>query len=115
MDKEPRSPISDISRTMRVALHGPATQIRLLRLNPSSTDSNITASLDVWDKDSAPSYYAVSYVCGTPPAQNIITVNRQAVLVRDHCFEALQQTNLHFPGSYVWVDAIYSNQDDLAE
>ena len=115
MSEEPGSTISDISRTTRVAFHDPATQIRLLHLNPSSTDDHISATLDVWDKDSAPSYYAISYVCGTSPARNVITVNCEAVLVRDNCFEALQQTNLHFPGSYVWVDAICINQNDLAE
>jgi len=115
MDEKPGSPISDISRTTRVAFHDPATQIRLLHLDPSSTDDNISATLDVWDKDSAPSYYAISYVCGTSPAQNVITVNDQAILVRDKCFEAVQQTNLHFPGSYVWVDAICINKNDLAE
>lgn len=69
----------------------------------------------MWDKDSAPSYYAISYVCGTSPARNVITVNSQVVLVRDNCFEALQQTSLHFPGCYVWVDAICINQHDLTE
>jgi len=115
MNEEPGSPISDISRTTRVAFHDPATQIRLLHLDPSSTDDNISATLDVWDKDSAPSYNAISYVCGTSPARNGITVNDQTVLVRDNCFEALQQTNLHFPGCYVWVDAICINKNDLAE
>lgn len=115
MSEEPGSPISDISRTTQMAFHDPATQIRLLQLDPGSTDDNISATLDVWDKDSAPSYYAVSYVCGTSPARNVITVNSQVVLVRDNCFEALQQTSLHFPGCYVWVDAICINQNDLAE
>lgn len=31
------------------------------------------------------------------------------------CATTLQQTDLHFPGSYVWVDAICINPDDLAE
>jgi hypothetical protein len=115
MSEEPGSPIGDISRTTRVAFHDPATQIRLLRLDPSSNGDVISATLDVWDKDSAPSYNAISYVCGTSPARNEITVNGQAVLVRDNCFEALQQANLHFAGSYVWVDAICINQNDLAE
>lgn len=115
MSGEPGSPIGDISHTTRVAFHDPKTQIRLLYLDSDSTEDNISAALDVWDKDSAPSYNAISYVCGTSPARNVITVNRQAVMVRDNCFEALQQANMHFPGSYVWVDAICINQNDLAE
>lgn len=115
MSEEPGSPIGDILRTTRVAFHDPATQIRLLHLELGSTDDNISAMLDVRDKDSAPSYNAISYVCGTPPARNVITVNGQAVQVRDNRFEALQQTTLHFPECYVWVDAICINQNDLAE
>jgi hypothetical protein len=109
------SPIGELSGSTRVAFRDPATQIRLLRLDPDSTDDDISATLDVWDKDSAPPYYAVSYVCGTSPARNAIEVNGLMVQVRDNCFEALQQTILHFPGSYVWIDALCINQDDLAE
>jgi hypothetical protein len=96
-------------------LHDPTTQIRLLQLDPASTREHITASLQTWDKSSSPAFNAVSYVCGEALPENIIRINGSAFYVGDNCFYALRQVTLRYPRSYVWIDAICINQQNLAE
>ena len=52
-------------REIRTPLRDPKNQIRLLYLEAGSDEDDIFASLEIWDKEDAPSYNAISYVCGT--------------------------------------------------
>lgn len=96
-------------------LHDSTAQIRLLRLDAESTADHITADLETWQRSSLPVFNAISYVCGEAFPQNAVYINGHAFYVGDNCFHALGQVCLHYPGSYVWIDAICINQQDLAE
>jgi hypothetical protein len=101
---------------VRTALRDPNLQIRLLLLDAVGSDEDtISASLEVWDRKTAPSYNAISYVCGDAQRMQDVTVNGSRVSVRHNCYYALWQTRLHFPESRVWIDAICINQLDLEE
>lgn len=102
---------SDVFTTLRDS----TGQIRLLRLDVGSTENHITASLKRWDRSSLPEFNAVSYVCGEAFPQNAVYINGHEFYVGDNCFYALSRVCLHYPGSYVWIDAICINQQDLAE
>lgn len=75
----------------------------------------MSASLATWDIESAPPYNAISYAWGDFSENHTIFVNSTELCVRKNCFYALQQTRLHYPGCYVWIDAICINQSDLEE
>ena len=77
--------------------------------------NHIAASLQIWDKSSSPAFNAMSYVCGEALLDNAIRINGSPFYIGDNCFYALRQVCLHYPGSYVWIDAICINQQDLAE
>ena len=100
---------------VRSALRDPQRQIRLLLLDAETEEDDISASLEVWDKNSAPSYRAISYVCGDSDHMQDVTVNGKRLAVRHNCHYALWQARSHFPESRVWIDAICINQLDLEE
>lgn len=95
-----------VSTGVHAALRDSRLQIRLLRLDADSDGDTISASLEVWDKEAAPHYNAISYVCGDPELRQDVTVNGTRVSVRQNCYYALWQTRLHYPESRVWIDAI---------
>ena len=90
-------------------------QIRLLRLDAESTENHIKAYLSTWERSSLPDFNAISYVCGQAFPHNAVYINGHEFYVGDNCFYALKQVCLHYPGSYVWIDAICINQQDLEE
>jgi hypothetical protein len=96
-------------------LRDSTAQIRLLQLDTKSTIGHITASLQTWERSSLPEFNAISYVCGKALPQNAVCINGCKFYVGNNCFYALSQVCLHYPGSYVWIDAICINQQDLAE
>ncbi|GAB7334906.1 hypothetical protein MBLNU13_g06794t2 [Cladosporium sp. NU13] len=102
---------NDVFTTLRDS----TAQIRLLKLDPTSTEEKISGSLETWDKLSLPAFNAISYVCGDALPRNTICINGKDFHVGDNCFYALSQVCLHYPGSYVWIDAICINQQHLAE
>lgn len=102
-------------REIRTPLRDPKNQIRLLYLEAGSDEDDIFASLEIWDKEDAPSYNAISYVCGTMECPRTITVNGEPFLVGQNCHYALWQARLHYPQSYIWIDAICINQENLTE
>ena len=104
-----------VSTGVHTALRDPRLQIRLLRLDADSDGDTVSASLEVWDKEAAPHYNAISYVCGDPELRQDVTVNSTRVSVRQNCYYALWQTRLHYPESRVWIDAICINQLNLEE
>lgn len=96
-------------------LRDPTAQIRLLRLDLSSTREHIIATLHTWNKSSLPAFNAISYVCGQALPLYPVRINGGAFHIGNNCLYALSQVCLHYPGTYVWIDAICINQQNLAE
>lgn len=106
----------------------PAKQIRLLRILPESTDVHLLLELeqhDFWprkashgDVNSTPPYVAVSYMWGIKNRLQTVLVNGYALEVTANCRYALWQA-FRCPfvkaGSYIWVDSICINQNNLTE
>ena len=92
------------------------TQIRLLHLQPHSSDEDeISAELEVFSKDSAPPFNAISYTWGIAAPEHAIEINGTSMIVRPNCRYALWQARKHFPNTRVWIDAVCINQDNIAE
>lgn len=78
-----------VSTGVHTALRDPRLRTRLLRLDADSDGDTISASLEVWDKEAAPHYNAISYVCDDPELRQDATVNGTRVSVRQNCYYAL--------------------------
>lgn len=104
---------ASVPKEVYVPFRDSETQIRLVRLCPDSR--RLSGTLETWDRDSAPPFNAISYVWGFPLPQKTIYINGKPFPVGRNCHYALYQARLHHPVSYVWVDAICVNQQDLEE
>lgn len=91
------------------------TEIRLLHLQPGQGDEGISVTIGAYDLERAPKYIAISYVWGNGDIEREITANEHPYKVWSNCYDALWQARHHFPGCYVWIDAICVNQNDLDE
>lgn len=60
-------------------------------------------------------YYALSYTWGGPENQKPIIVNNQEVYVRSNLEAFLQKAYTLFHEVWIWVDALWINQNDLKE
>jgi hypothetical protein len=94
-------------------------EIRLFQLDINTT-GNIVGRLQAVETSSAPSFYALSYVCGSDACSEEITVNNRAFLVRSNLFAALHELRLYFHGKdiarvAIWIDAICIDQDNKEE
>ncbi|KAJ1327010.1 HET domain-containing protein [Microdochium nivale] len=95
------------------------TQIRLLTILPASpeTEASLSASLSVVNLDQQPLYHCISYVWGTNPATDTISIAGAAVPVTKGLFSALmyiRSLNRDKP-VVIWVDSICINQGDDEE
>jgi hypothetical protein len=89
-------------------------KIRLLRILPGFTLTNIECEFLYVDLDSSPDYVALSYTWGQQTPSVSVLVNRKVVQVSENLYLAL--LHLRKRGSTrVWVDAICINQEDLTE
>ncbi|KAK3625612.1 hypothetical protein LTR56_020332 [Elasticomyces elasticus] len=97
-------------------LADPSKQIRLLKLEPVRGKADkISVSLWTWDLDTAPAYVAISYTWGSERSTHRICVNDDRFCVRKNCLIALQECQSNAVTSYIWIDALCINQDDVAE
>ncbi|EME78365.1 uncharacterized protein MYCFIDRAFT_144752, partial [Pseudocercospora fijiensis CIRAD86] len=109
-------------------LTDPARQIRLFRILPESTDTQLKLQLETHDLDAdlaktgipnvAPPFVAVSYMWGIKTRVQSITVNGKSLDVTANCRYALWQA-FRCPlvplDGHIWVDSICINQGDLRE
>ena len=93
----------------------PSKQIRLLYLHGDSKTDIVRCETSIWTLNNAPSFRAISYTWGAPELQAEISVDGKHWIVRHNCAYALWQARHHFPGSYVWIDSVCINQQDLLE
>ncbi|KAF7946153.1 hypothetical protein EAE96_009156 [Botrytis aclada] len=97
----------------------PDKQIRLLRLEQSSSDSDdYCFSLTVHnfcDDVDHPRYVAISYTWGDIVPQMPIIVNGKKMRVRFNCWYALWQMRHHGFTNYLWIDSLCINQENNEE
>lgn len=125
------------SRTIHKPLNSACTEIRLLTLKPSRSDSipaingindrliwffesdhsvGIQCELATVSLSDAPAFAALSYVWGDPNDTVEILVNEQPVNVTRNLFVALRRLRRRYWERLpIWIDAICINQSDDAE
>lgn len=96
-------------------LSQPEKQIRLLRIQAGKQDDSLALELSTWLLREAPEFRAVSYAWGDEQCRSL-TINDQTASVRENCYHALWQIRPHWPDeTYIWLDAICINQENLQE
>ncbi|KAK4500009.1 hypothetical protein PRZ48_008195 [Zasmidium cellare] len=90
-------------------------QIRLLQIKPCiSDDEDIELRSSVWSLDAVRPFFAISYTWGEPRTR-ILWIDGKPYNVRLNCHYVLWQARRHHPGSFVWVDSICIDQENLEE
>jgi hypothetical protein len=94
-------------------------EIRLFKLDLNTT-GNIVGHLQTVEMSLAPSFYALSYVCGSDACSEEITISNRAVLVKPNLFAALKELWSNFQSGHIaklaiWIDAICINQGNEEE
>ncbi|KXT07058.1 hypothetical protein AC579_5870 [Pseudocercospora musae] len=96
-------------------LHNATQQIRLLHIPPACEEDQLNYTLSVWSLHQHPDFRAISYMWGSETDLVTILVNRTLQRVTQNSSYALWQARHHYPGTYVWMDAICINQRDKGE
>ncbi|CZT20123.1 uncharacterized protein RCC_05980 [Ramularia collo-cygni] len=96
-------------------LSHPARQIRLLYMFSGLEGDDLEFELTAWDLETAPDYVAISYTWGENRDHKTVYINGRPREVWPNCHYALWQVRLHHPGSYIWLDSICIEQDNLGE
>lgn len=93
-------------------------QIRLLELK-LERQHDIVGCLRTVRHESAPAYYALSYVCGNGPHDYEVSVNNALVKVKPNLYIALRRLQSYFRPAVrpvlIWIDAICIDQDNVDE
>lgn len=93
--------------------------IRLLQRNSIAPDDGcLSYTLESWDIDACPPFYALSYVWGTDEPTNEIKLDGKPFLVRDNLLVALYELSgckIHDDVGRIWIDAVCINQHDFVE
>lgn len=90
-------------------------EIRLLTLQASDTEDEISCKLRKVRIDDSTHYQALSYVWGTEEAIQSITVNGHKINVRPNLYSALRQFRKSDTSIDIWCDALCVNQEDFDE
>jgi len=93
-------------------LDDPAHEIRLLCLQPAWQDGVTRLSLHHVRFSDAPTYAAISYTRGAPPADEPINIDGRRLHVRKNWRHVLQRLQYHSLFKHYWIDAICINQKD---
>ncbi|PPJ51250.1 hypothetical protein CBER1_08179 [Cercospora berteroae] len=96
-------------------LQDPEQQIRLLRLLPGQQDEVVALELKTFYRGKEPGYKAISYTWGDLDNQEEVLIDEVPHLVTLNCHYALWQTRLHYAHSWIWIDSLCINQNDLTE
>lgn len=94
-----------------------AEHVRLLQIERSS-NIILAVQLRQFHLNDCPSFFALSYVCGTLKATEQILVNNAPFWVTPTLWQALRTFRDSHIGSreeWVWIDAICISQSDLSE
>lgn len=102
----------------KIPLLQPDKQIRLLRLEPSASDSDdfcFSLAVHEFHDNARPSYVGISYTWGDAVPLLPIVVNGTKMRVRFNCWYALWQIRHHGFTEYLWIDSLCINQDNDEE
>lgn len=72
---------------------------------------------EIFARDAAPTYHAISYTWGAPDLTRTVTIDEGCMPVRENCWYALGQARQLQTAdcSYVWLDVTCINQAGLEE
>ncbi|KAF7855385.1 hypothetical protein EAF04_010128 [Stromatinia cepivora] len=101
-----------------IPLLRPDKQIRLLRLEQSSSDCDdycFSLAVHEFHDDVRPSYIAISYTWGDTVPLLPIIVNGKKMRVRLNCWYSLWQIRHHGFTDHLWIDSLCINQDNDEE
>lgn len=102
-------------------------QIRLLKILPDSSEPFLHFELKTFDRASAPSYCAISYVWGIDKDPFQVFIDEKLLLIRENlatCLASVIEQHFHENSlaaekvqfrSYLWVDAVCINQGNVDE
>lgn len=96
------------------ALLQPSRQIRLIRIRDGHQDEELDLELSTWSLDEAPTYRAISYTWGEKECCPLLINSRSWWIRYNGCY-ALCQARSHWPETYIWIDALCIDQDNLHE
>ncbi|KAK4497074.1 hypothetical protein PRZ48_011523 [Zasmidium cellare] len=103
-------------RFLHEPLSQPTQQVRLLRFRKGGDDDMLAFDVITSDLGPAPEYFAVSYTWGDDLQDQVLAINDKVISVRQNCHYALWQIRSRYPDkTYVWIDFVCINQDDLEE
>lgn len=99
-------------------LDAPESEIRLLRILPSSlSDTPVRCAIETFSIDECPPYRALSYAWGPPtsPVRSIL-VNNKEFTIRDNLWQCLSQFQSDpEPHRFLWIDQICIDQKNIHE
>lgn len=90
--------------------------IRLLRIHDGGTSTQVKCSLEIYNYNSCPGYWALSYTWGPETPSHIILVNGRRFRVRQNLFNFMKSFRSPSNGDfYLWIDQICINQENIHE
>lgn len=90
--------------------------IRLLRIHFGDAGTQPNCSLETFNFDACPEYWALSYTWGPETPSDIILVNGQRFRVRQNLFNFITAFRSPYNDDfYLWIDQICINQDNIPE
>jgi hypothetical protein len=92
-----------------------ADEMRLLVLNPGSTDDPIECYLEHYTVNQAKTYQALSYVWGDHRNQEVIQVDGCSFKVTKNLKDFLIIYREQYECHVLWIDAVCINQNDIPE
>jgi hypothetical protein len=108
-----------LSTTQRVGFqHQPlknTDSIRVLYLQPGQFEDDVKVELTEVSLTNPPSYEALSYVWGSPTANNPISCHGKGLLVTVNCIAAMRRLRNKKKRRVLWIDAICINQSSMDE
>lgn len=93
----------------------PQNHLRLLRYESQFLTTDVSLVIDIFSKDAAPPYVALSHRWGPAGDERELFLNSGVYRVRNELYKALRALHSTYCSNYVWIDALCINQGDIQE